>query len=152
VPYLFNSLWGTSVIFDHLRYRSNKYKSELIFWDTFQIHLSESWSFQVQVNYTSEVLYMMNSHWDILELYLKWSILTEVYLISNLNYQLSQRCIWLVILRYISDTSQWELIISGTGQIHLSERWSFKLKVKYISEWVDLLKYKSGTPQWELTI
>jgi hypothetical protein len=55
------------------------------------------------------VPYMMNSHWGILELYLKWSILTEVYLISNLNYQLSEvyltcilsvhltlRCTWLV--------------------------------------------------------
>jgi hypothetical protein len=55
------------------------------------------------------VPYMMNSHWGILKLYLKWSILTEVYLISSLNYQLSEvyltcilsvhltlRCTWLV--------------------------------------------------------
>jgi hypothetical protein len=89
---------------------------------------------------------MINSHWGVLDLYLRWSTLTEVYLTCTLNDQLSLRCTWLVDhLRYKSSTPQWKLIILGTNLVHLRASWSFKIHIKYTSEWVDHLRYKSST-------
>jgi hypothetical protein len=39
---------------------------------------------------------MINSHWGVPGVYLKWSILTEVYLTCTLDDQLTLRCTWLM--------------------------------------------------------
>jgi hypothetical protein len=112
----------------NLMYKSSTLKWELIIYGTNQVHLSESWSFKKQIKYTSvrvdhcrnksstsqSKLIMINSLWDVLDVYLKWSTHSEVYLIYILNHQLTLRCTWLVPTMINSHWGVLDLFLKGS--------------------------------------
>ena len=71
---------------------------------------------------------MINYHWIVLEFYLKWSTITEVYFTCTLKEQLSLMCTWLVT--YMMN-SHWGVLEEGIWRIWhnlcISPYYSFRL-------------------------